>query len=308
MSTLDRLKGCAYGQAIGDALGLGAEFMTRAEVEKRYPEGLTDYSQIVQTNHTSRWKRGEWTDDTDMWLCIARSVVDNDGKVVLSDIARRFADWADSEPPGLGRHTRNVLWMRDYREQPLECAEMMWQLGRKRSAPNGALMRTSILAMLPYYQPKMAEEVCRLTHADPRCVGSCVVYCDLVHALIYGKPVPDVNELCAIAERYDPRIVEYVKAAYTGPFDHFVIDDYTMGYTLNTLFVALWAYWHAPTFEDGLLTAINAGGDADTNGAVAASLLGAKFGYPSIPSRLITGLRHRSALDEVINKITAISS
>ncbi|MCC8038340.1 MAG: ADP-ribosylglycohydrolase family protein [Bacteroidales bacterium] len=140
MSTLDRLKGCAYGQAIGDALGLGAEFMTRAEVEKRYPEGLTDYSQIVQTSHTSRWR----------------------------------------------------------------------------------------------------------------------------------------------------------------PFDHFVIDDYTMGYTLNTLFVALWAYWHAPTSEYGLLTVVNAGGDADTNGAVAASLLGAKFGFPSIPSGLITGLLHCSKIDEVV--------
>ena len=38
-----------------------------------------------------------------------------------------------------------------------------------------------------------------------------------------------------------------------------------MGYTLVTLSVGLWAYWHSTSFVDGLLKVVNAGGDADTN-------------------------------------------
>lgn len=73
----DKLKGVFFGQAIGDALGLGTKFMTQAEVHKYYPNGLNDYSQIIQDYHRSRWEKGSWTDDTDMLLCIAKSIVEN---------------------------------------------------------------------------------------------------------------------------------------------------------------------------------------------------------------------------------------
>lgn len=88
-----RLRGCLYGQAIGDALGLGAEAMTKNEVTKNYPNGLVHYGDIVQDYHRSRWRQGDWADDTDMMLCIADAIIeDNDSKSAFRDSNREDND------------------------------------------------------------------------------------------------------------------------------------------------------------------------------------------------------------------------
>ena len=48
--------------------------------------------------------------------------------------------------------------------------------------------------------------------------------------------------------------------------------------------------WHEPNLEEGLIWLANAGGDSDTNAAVAGGLLGARDGEPAIPARWIAAL------------------
>lgn len=302
----DRIKGCMFGQAIGDALGLGTEFLTKTEVARRYPGGLTDYSQIYQDAHTSRWHKGDWTDDTDMWLCIARAVISSRGEVDIAGIAHNFKEWFNGEPLGIGNTTNKVLCMRDYESIPFQAAELWWNLSGKKSAANGGLMRTSVIGLLPNYSAKDAEDVCRMTHADPRCIGSCVIVCDLIHALIYEDDTPSLESLCMIADSYDSRIAGFVRKAHDGLLTDVCLDDASMGYTLHTLFAALWAYWHAASFEEGLLAVVNAGGDADTNAAVACSLLGAKFGFDAIPSKYVNGLYRRDEMEHVFQSLAAL--
>ena len=97
---IDRFRGCIYGQAIGDALGLGTEFMTDEDIAWKYPDGLQHYNQIFQDRHRKRWKIGDWTDDTDMLLCITDAVIEDKG-VNFLNIAKHFKVW--------GR-TRQTLW------------------------------------------------------------------------------------------------------------------------------------------------------------------------------------------------------
>lgn len=302
----DKFKGTLFGQAIGDALGLGTEFMTKAEVKRYYPDGLADYSQIVQDCHRARWRKGDWTDDTDMTMCIVQAIIDDRELRPLS-VARNFKQWFRHVPMGIGRHTCNVLSIGDYTEKPEMVAEKVWEMSGKRSAANGGVMRTSVIGLLGENVEKYAAEICRLTHADPRCVGSCAIVSLMVHSLVYKDEILPIETLVKIGNRYDKRIEPYLRMSWENSLDALVLDDEsTMGYTLKTMSAGLWSLYHCSSFEDGLLAVANAGGDADTNGAVAGSLLGARFGYENIPERFIKGLVRGNVLEEKAESLLSV--
>lgn len=298
----DKMLGCLYGQAIGDALGLGSEFMSKDEVKMNYPDGLKCYEQIIQDRHRRRWAKGAWTDDTDMMLCILNGF--EDGEFNINRVAANFKDWFNGEPIGIGGHTYKVLCMGDYVEQPEMCSRIWWNLSRQRSAANGALMRTSVVGLAQNNVIEQAESICKLTHYDPRCIGSCVIAVSIVHNLIWHDRQLTYCEIKDIAKRYDDRILEWVDLAYySSDISMLDLDEpYSIGYTLRTLSAALWCYWHSPSFEDGLLSVVNEGGDADTNGAIACSILGAKFGLSSMPKYYVDNLSDK---DIYHDKITA---
>ena len=302
----DKIKGTIYGQAIGDALGLGTEFMNYEDMAWKYPNGITHYSDIFQDWHRKRWEIGDWTDDTDMMLCIANAVIKDKG-VNLTTIAQNFKDWANGEPMGIGENTYKVLTIGDYVEKPLEVSKKVWEMSHCKSAANGGLMRTSIMGLFPKAVEQCAANICRLTHYDPRCVGSCVIVSELIHSLVYGTHTLSFYDMIDIGRKYDDRIEEYIELSTNEDIDALELqDDNSMGYTLKTLAAALWAYWHATSFEDGLLAVVRAGGDADTNAAVACSILGAKFGFKNIPEEYVEGLIYRNQLEDVISGVTNI--
>lgn len=163
-------------------------------------------------------------------------------------------------------------------------------------------MRTSVVSLAPSNVIEQAEVICKLTHYDPRYVGSCVIAVSIIHNLVWHDKQLSYDEIKDIAQRYDNRILEWVDAAYNST-DISMLDldeTYSIGYTLRTLSAALWCYWHSPSFVDGLLSVANEGGDADTNAAIACAVIGAKFGYSSIPSYYIENLNNREIYHQKI--------
>ena len=236
-----------------------------------------------------------------MMLCIANAIIKDKG-VNLTSIAQNFKDWADGEPMGIGENTYKVLMIGDYVEHPLEVSKKVWEMSGKKAAANGGLMRTSIVGLFPKAVEECAVNICRLTHYDPRCVGSCVIVSELIHSLVYHEKRLSYHQIVDMAKKYDERIVEFVDLSMNTDIRALELqDEASVGYTLRTLAAGLWAYWNARTFEDGLLSVVRAGGDADTNAAVACAILGAKFGFNATPQEYIDGLIYKEQLDEVIN-------
>ena len=140
-----------------------------------------------------------------------------------------------------------------------------------------------------------------VTHWDSRCIWS-AVFVNLAIASLLREPPDGALLLVERAERaretlgdalapfgVDAPVPTKVTKALdvadvTSPED-IGLDGRDMGFTLKAMQVALWCVHRAADFEEALVAVINAGGDTDTNGAVAGAVLGARFGLEAIPRR-----------------------
>ena len=223
------------------------------------------------------------------------------GKVDLPDIANRFYQWYKANPKDVGNTTMAVLSMPQYVKNPQKSAQFIWKDHGKNNAPNGALMRNAIVGIWDYDNQgqvrKNSKEICHLTHYDQRCVDSCIIHSQIISAeLAHGGCSSDY--LKDLIDILDPRIKAYLGEFLTADIRTLKLGEQQgMGYTIKALAVALWAYTYANSFEHGLLKIINEGGDADTNGCIAASVLGAKFGFDSIPERWVEGIYHKEEIE-----------
>ena len=314
----DRCRGVIFGHAIADALGLGAEFMPKATVTANYPNGLDRYSQIIQDPHRRRWAIGDWTDDTDQMLCIFDSILERQDVSIL-DIAKRIHTWVVEDGMGIGNTVWSVLQSRYFLTAPHFAAQYFWQSTGRDVASNGGVMRTSILGVWKYDSlaevKKNAENVCRITHYDPRCVGSCVAVSTAIALLLQGKA--EFSEILDIVSResagYSPELDKYLAMASTGTLEELDLDEGltatelgSIGYTLKALGAGFWALKNAPSYRDGVLQVIHEGGDADTNAAIVGAILGAKFGFANIPAIWVTELRDASELDARVTRMLGL--
>lgn len=301
----NKVLGCLFGQAAGDALGMGAEFLDKKGVQEKYPNGLRHYDDI-KYNFGRGFKPGDYTDDTEMMESIVYSL-NKEGKYDLMDIAQFFRRWFEYGPKDCGLLTARVLSNPLYRQDPLGVSRTTWEEENRNAAGNGGVMRTSVIGCLNGDIEEMAADVCRLTHYDPRCVGSSVIVSMVIHQLIYYAHTMTPEEVIQLGRKYDGSIEYYVQRATDPDIASLMLGEKEKrGYTLKAMGAALWALWHPADFTEGLVTVVNEGGDADTNGAPAGAVLGARFGYDAIPAEYTEGLNRYKDLKRIFEKLLTI--
>ena len=97
---LSRIQGALLGFACGDALGATTEFMSPADIMREI-----GVHRDITGGGWLELEPGEVTDDTEMTLCVARSLVECRG-FDLQDIAGRFVEWYNCDPVDIGSTCR----------------------------------------------------------------------------------------------------------------------------------------------------------------------------------------------------------
>jgi ADP-ribosylglycohydrolase len=243
------------------------------------------------------WNKGEYTDDTQMALLLAESLLTNRA-FVATDLARRFRAWAETAKD-VGIQTRAVVGMSTYLKDPESCASRYHLDHPDSSAGNGALMRCAPGALFCLNSVSRLVEIsrasARMTHHDPRAQSSCVILNAWIRAAICDG-IRDGRDaalgLIETSELLSWRRLKHIEAYEEE-------DIASSGYTVHTLEAAAWSFLMTESYEDAVIRAANLGDDADTVAAVTGALAGAYYGYSAIPGRWRDQLQHEARIREI---------
>lgn len=293
LSIGSRARGALLAHAAGNALGVPTEFLGRPEaIQARFPGGLHDI--LRQDTPES-----PFDDDVAMAVRLAEELLEGD--VDLERLARRWIDWLASDGRGVGDWTRKALdHLRMHGSPPAAIAG-----GR---APNGAVMRALPVALATRGSPRNLVagtwHTAMLTHPDERCAWGAVAVNVATAELLAGRRdfLADVIEVLRVNEAPD----ELLAAARRVPLERreeLPIVGPRASDAATCMEVALWAAWHEPRLEPALVWLANAGGDTDTNAAVAGGLLGARDGAEAIPGRWLDALPQVDRLERLAARL-----
>ena len=323
-----RFRGCLLGGAVGDALGAPVEFSSLAEIRRVYGErGLTDYAPAYG-------RLGAFTDDTQMTLFTADGLVravnrfeergvSSPPDVVRLAYLRWFATQNEAPPPGSPRGWLDGLPELHARRAPgATCLAALAAGGRgtpeapansskgcggvRRVAPAGLVARDSF---------RLGCELAALTHGHPSGYLAAGFFARLVESLARGDDLRAAigaarAELARAAghEECSSAVERALSAAARLPASPESVESLGGGWVAEeAVAIALFAALKASGFRDGVLLAVNHGGDSDSTGSMAGTLLGLVHGVEVIPPEWLARLELRDAIERVADDLAYAS-
>jgi ADP-ribosylglycohydrolase len=282
MDTIARYQGCLLGLAAGDALGTTVEFKA---------PGTFEPMRDIVGGGPFKLKRGAWTDDTSMALCLAESLIECRAFDAADQMERYIRWWREGHLSStgfcfdIGGTTAQALQAYIRTEEPFSGPT------HARAAGNGSLMRLApaplFFAADPELAVQMSSESSRTTHGALTCLDACRYYGGLIVGAVNGVPKEEL-----LAPRYAPVPGLWERMPLCAEIDEIAAGSFRSreppaivgsGYVVKALEAALWAFSRATSFMDGALLAVNLGYDADTTGAIYGQLAGAYYGADGIP-------------------------
>ncbi len=284
-------QGVLLGTAVGDALGLPFEGMSRRRVHKLLGDR--------ELTHRFLFGRGMVSDDTDH-ACLTAVALAEAGRSP-GDFARRLARglrwWLVTLPAGIGLGTlRGIakLWLGFSPER-----------SGVRSAGNGPCMRAPVIGLFARddraLRRALVRASTRITHTDPRAEEGARAIAAAAAAAV--ARVPGDFDGAAILRQVleeirDPHLVDRLTTAggaLDRPTEEVVLawnqEKGITGFVYDTVPAVLHCWLrNRGDFRASVTEIIRCGGDTDTTAAILGALAGASHGVESIPRPFIEGI------------------
>ncbi|MFZ1063014.1 MAG: ADP-ribosylglycohydrolase family protein [Acidimicrobiales bacterium] len=306
------------GLAIGDAMGMPTQSLTRSEVEEEFePVLATFYAARPDHPFAAGLVAGSVTDDTEQALILAEELLTSEGRFDPRHYARRLVEWEQSVRQRglldlLGPSTKKALLNIESGMDPDEAGTCGTTNGAAmRVAPVGIVCSSANVASLV----DRVIEVSALTHNTPVALSGASAIATMISAGIDGAPLEEcvglsleavrlvearsagtsheslserIQRAVAIGRRWSGR--ELIDA---------VVRDVGTSLATEESVPAAFALLVANA-DDGWMAcrlAASLGGDTDTIGAMTGAMCGALRGVAAFPDWAIEKVERVNQLD-----------
>ncbi|BFM39223.1 ADP-ribosylglycohydrolase family protein [Synechocystis sp. LKSZ1] len=291
LSLSDRLTGCLLGTAVGDALGLPYEGLSRGRGQRLL--GLPNRYRLLGPY-------GFVSDDTEHACMTAQALIASGGIPArfADDLAWRLRWWLLALPAGIGLATLRAiikLWLGFSADR-----------AGVFSAGNGPGMRAAILGAAVVERDQLQELIhysTYLTHTDPKAEQGAWVIALATRLACEQDVVSPQQFLKEVETSLDETAQELLTLIYqavrsvekketTPAFAQSLgLEKGVSGYMFHTVPVVIHAWLSYPhNYEQAVQALIVCGGDTDSTAAMAGGIIGAAVGKAGIPKKYLEKL------------------
>ena len=320
----DQFTGALMGCAVGDALGAPIEGWSRERIAG--VEGVTrGYRPLVRRTRAGevRYPVGQYTDDTQLTMAIARSLV-GCGGVDGAAIAREFVElWRSGEIVGAGpvadravrRLMQGIRW--DEAAEPDDLPL------------NGAAMRIAPVGLWDVGRAeRLADDVTTasvVTHRHPLAVDAAIAIATAVLKAATASAIDTsdlLREVSLSVENRSPEFARHIRQLeeWLGLGEDAALEAIastverreSSGFgipalAVPTVLAALYAFLKSP--KDYIATidlSLRIGGDVDTIAATAGAISGAHNGIGAIPAKLVADVKDGAEILDMGKRLFAL--
>jgi ADP-ribosyl-[dinitrogen reductase] hydrolase len=323
----DRVVGMFLGIAIGDALFMPVETFSAVKIEGRY--GRIKSYLPVPGDH--KWfagrPAGTWTDDTQLTLVVADSLIEK-GQIDMNDMAARHVKSLEREgDQGFGASTRSAI---KRLASGIHWSGSGISTNPKHGYGNGLPMKVAPLGAYscsPVFENDtkskklLVQDIINLalmTHYREMAVQSALAHVSAIRYCLLSSPsdfltgefIGQVCEAASLAHSMEDLIsnptkddlirrlssLKNIDLAIT--ISKKIINRFGAGscYVFDSLPFSYAFFLRNPKSIETLYDVGNAGGDTDTNASIVGGMLGALNGSSIFPTHLMEGLQQKNRI------------
>ena len=260
-----------------DAVGARLEFLNTRLDQKHVDDAMR-----FQRESSVNIPVGQYTDDTEMELCLLDGLLKATNEYPLEEIAKNYIQWFKTGPPDIGYATRNAIQGATNHEDMIQNANDM----NKNSESNGLMMRCIPIAIFFYnYDFRMfvdlLESESQLTHPSKVVSHSAAVYCFIIAKILHCNLLKVklnidgiLNEVKRVVE--NNKVLEWMNEGLS--ITDISTYDCKEGHVKHAFIMFIFFFKHINeyTYETAIRQVLMNGGK--TNAKIIGNLFGAYYG------------------------------